>query len=442
MHKKVLSIALLEALLSFSHKNASTEIFTTLDRTEESNFTLISSDNDIYFEKHESLKTCYSFDLSPEEYILFPNKTAFVPNYKRMYEEHSYILHDDHLRICPPPEVFEEDLVLSSTAPVSLRNFSKLGLGVSMVFLFIHIVVFALVPNLKSLHEWNLASLCVSLFVSYFILLCFDISYVQYSAGFCIATAVLTLFFFFASLLWMNIISFDIFRSIRIAVKNLSITNKVIVLHNKKFKMKRYVINNFISWGIALVFTVAAIIADNVQGIDKSIKPHFKTHCWFKTKYSFLLYFGIPISVLIVLNFILFGFTACTIYLNRSQLRIEQMKKDHCMIRQHYLIFLKLAIITGATWITGVLALVLNFIWLWNLFIVMHILQGSFIFIAFTCSEKVRKHLKSTLFRERTTAEGMQLEPSFKSYLRFSKFTKKDLNIPLDTQIKLVPCYR
>ncbi|GFT11292.1 g-protein coupled receptor Mth2, partial [Nephila pilipes] len=430
MRKRMLSIVLLEVLISFPCIKASFEVFTTLDPSDDSNFTLITSDNDISFEEHESFKTCFSIDLSPEEYILFPNKTAFVPTYKRMYGEHSYILLDDHLRICRPFEVSEEDLVLSLfEASLSLRRFSMFGLGVSMAFLFIHIVVFILVPELRNLHEWKLATLCFSLFLGYLVLLCFNVGYVRNSVGFCIATAVLTQFFFFASLLWMSIISFDIFRSIRLAIKYLRKTNK-------GFRIRKYAVSSLICWGISLVFTVAAIIADNMEGVDENFKPHFRTHCWFKTKNSFLAFFGIPISILIVLNFILYVITAFTIYSNTSRLRIQKFRRNGTLVTQNYRIYFKLAVIMGATWITGVLALTFKLIWLWNLFIVMHIFHGSFIFIAFTCSEKVRKRLKSTWFRKRTTAGGMQLTSSFKSYLRVSKFTKKDLNIPLDTRNK------
>ncbi|GFS34867.1 g-protein coupled receptor Mth2 [Nephila pilipes] len=429
----MLSIVLLEVLITFPCIKASIEVFITLDPSDDSNFTLITSDNDISFEEHESFKTCFSIDLSPEEYVLFPNKTAFVSAYKRMYEEHSYILLDDHLRICPPSEVSKEDLALSLfVAPSSFKYFSMFGLGVSMAFLFIHIVVFILVPELRNLHEWKLATLCFSLFLGYLVLLCFNVGYVRNSVGFCIATAVFTQFFFFSSLLWMSILSFDIFRSIRLAIKYLRKTNK-------EFRIKKYVVSSLICWGISLVFTVAPIIADNVEGVDENFKPHFRTHCWFKTKNSFLVFFGIPVSMLIVLIFILYVFTTFTLYSHTLRLRILKIRRNGSLVTQDYRMYLKLAVILGATWITGAVALTFKLIWLWNLFIVIHIFHCSFIFIAFIFSDRTRKSLKLTWFRKRTTAEGMQLAPSFISYLRFSKFIKKDLDIVVNARNETVP---
>lgn len=41
------------------------------------------------------------------------------------------------------------------------------GLGVSVVFLLLHLLAFALVPELRNLSGKNLASLCLSLLVAY-----------------------------------------------------------------------------------------------------------------------------------------------------------------------------------------------------------------------------------------------------------------------------------
>ncbi|GFT32595.1 g-protein coupled receptor Mth2 [Nephila pilipes] len=388
----MISIALLEALIALACINASTDVFITLDPINDLEYTLIASHKDIYSDKHESLLTCYTFDIYPEEYILFPNKTILVPSLNRTYEENLYIHFNDHLRICNPFEFIEDYLALASKANLSLKYLVQVGLGVSMVFLFIHIVVFVLVPDMKNLPGWNLASLCFSLFLSYFVMLGTDNVYVRETAGFCIASAVLVQFFFLASFLWMCIISFDIFRSMRTALDNLRVTNK-------QFKIKKYVINSLISWGVALVFTVAAIIADNMEGINESIKPNFKLYCWYKTKSSLLTFFCAPVFGIIGLDFILFGFTAYKIFSNKSKLKTQQMIKKRSLIKKNCLMYFKLATIMGAPWITALLAVSFDRLWLWFLFTALNSFQGFFIFITFTCTKKVRKYLKLKLLK-------------------------------------------
>ncbi|GFR09291.1 g-protein coupled receptor Mth2 [Trichonephila clavata] len=428
MHKKIIRIALLEAFIAFSCINALNETTTTLDSDDDSDVTIIQSDKDLYLDKHESLKSCFSFDLEPDEYVIFPNKTAFVPIYNKTYEEYFYVLYGNYLRICAPPEVFNDDkLDYSSTASLSLKYLTLVGLGVSIVFLFIHIVVFALVPGLKNLPGWNLASLCFALLCSYLAMVISENGYISANPYLCVSVAVCTQFFFLASFLWMCIISFDVFRSMMTAVENLRKTNK-------EFKVKKYIISSIISWGVALTFTVAALITDNVEGVAETIKPHFEMHCWFKSKQSLLVFFAGPVFTLIVANFLLFGVTAHRICSSRS--RSLPLSSNNPSMRKTYLMYLKLAIIMGATWIVGALAPVVNILFLWYLFASLNTLQGFFIFVAFTCTEKVRKYLKLTLLKKRRKSEVSQCAPTFQSYCNYSNSIEKDLDRIVDNKDK------
>ncbi|GFT76794.1 hypothetical protein NPIL_166591, partial [Nephila pilipes] len=107
---------------------ASTEVFSTRDTINDYDNAFFAAESDIYYGKHESLKSCFSFDLSPEDYILFPNKTVFVPMLDRTYQEQFYILlNDDDLRICYHLEDYEELHDSSSTTSLSLKYFIKGG---------------------------------------------------------------------------------------------------------------------------------------------------------------------------------------------------------------------------------------------------------------------------------------------------------------------------
>ncbi|GFY24602.1 g-protein coupled receptor Mth2 [Trichonephila clavipes] len=428
MHKKILRVALLEAFIAFSCINALSETSTPFDSGDDSDVTVIQSDAYLYLNKHESFKTCFSFDLEPDEYVVFPNKTAFVPIYNKTYEEHFYILYGDYLRICAPPEILNGgDLDNSSKSSISLRYLTIVGLGVSMVFLLIHIVVFVLVPGLKNLPGWNLASLCFALLCSYTAMVISENDYITETPSLCISAAVCVQFFFLASFLWMCIISFDVFRSMMTAVENLRKTNK-------EFKVKKYVINSIISWGVALIFTAAALITDRVEGVDETLKPHFEMHCWFKSKQSLLLFFAGPVFTLIVVNFLLFGVTAHRICSSRS--KSQQLNSNNPSMRKTYLMYLKLAIIMGATWIVGALAPVVNILFLWYLFATLNTLQGFFIFVAFTCTEKVRKYLKLSLLEKRRKSEVSQTAPTFQSYCNYSNSIEKDLDKIVDNKDK------
>ncbi|CAL1283302.1 unnamed protein product [Larinioides sclopetarius] len=395
--------------------SASTQASATYDTyNDESSHTMIVEEE--YLNKHESLKTCFSFDLEPDEYVMFPNKTAYVPTYNKTYEEEHYILLGSNIRICAPSEVFEE--TPSQLTTVALHYISIIGIGVSLVFLLLHIIVFAVVPDLQNLPGYNLASLCLSLFLSYLFMLLGTQESVFRNNLACTAVAVLTQFFFLGSFLWMFVMAFDLFRSILNATENLRVSMK-------GFKPKKYICNSLISWGISLLFAAAALIADNVDGIDELYKPRFEEACWFRSKVSLLAFFAGPLFALIGVNFLLFGVTAYNIFSNRMK---TGDSSNRAYLKKNYLTYLRLAVIMGVTWITGLIAPMLNVVWLWYLFAILNAFQGVFIFIAFTCTNKVKKYFKSNLLNIRRPSEQTLTAPTFQSYCFYANSIEKDLD--------------
>ncbi|XP_055946329.1 G-protein coupled receptor Mth2-like [Argiope bruennichi] len=377
--------------------------------------------------KHESLKSCFTFDLEPDEYVMFPNKTAHVPVYNKTYEEEHYILIGDMIRICAPSEVFNEQP--SQLATATLNYVTITGLAVSMLFLLIHLVVFVLVPDLHNLPGCNLASMCLSLFLTYVLLMFVANDSVAENSLACTVVAVLTQFFFLGSFLWMFVMAFEVFRSILNATENLRSSVK-------GFRLKKYIYNSLICWGTASVFAAAALIADNIEGIDESYRPKFDESCWFRSKTSLLSFFAGPVFTIICLNFILFAVTAYSIFVNRMKAG-DSSKRAY--IKKNYLTYLRLAVIMGVTWITGLLAPLVNLLWLWYLFAILNSLQGLFIFIAFTCTGKVKKYFKSNLLNIRRSSTQTLTTPTFQSYCFYANSIEKDLDKIVENKDKSNP---
>jgi len=57
----------------------------------------------------------------------------------------------------------------------------------------------------------------------------------------------------------------------------------------------------------------------------------------------------------------------------------------------------RLALLMGISWVLGIIAGYVDVPELWTIFIIFNTLQGLFIFVAFTCSAKTRKVLKTKL---------------------------------------------
>lgn len=62
-----------------------------------------------------------------------------------------------------------------------------------------------------------------------------------------------------------------------------------------------------------------------------------------------------------------------------------------------YRLYLRLALLMGISWVLGIVAGYVDMPELWIVFIVFNTLQGLFIFVAFTCSAKVRKVIRTKL---------------------------------------------
>lgn len=62
-----------------------------------------------------------------------------------------------------------------------------------------------------------------------------------------------------------------------------------------------------------------------------------------------------------------------------------------------YRLYLRLALLMGISWILGIVAGFVDVPILWIIFILFNTLQGLFIFLAFTCTSKVRRVLKSKI---------------------------------------------
>ncbi|GBO05448.1 G-protein coupled receptor Mth2 [Araneus ventricosus] len=338
--------------------------------------------------KHESLKTCLAFELRPHEYEMYSNKTAIVPAYNQTFEEPFYLLIGDLLRICAPPEEehLEEETAAQSLGFPILEKFTVAALSISMVFLFTHIIFFVKVPDLRNLPGYNLASLCCSMFLSYLFMLILEIPHLAQNNIACTVTAALIHFFFLGSFLWMLIISFDIFLSIRTATGNLRASSK-------PFNLKKYIRNSLICWSISLVFVTAALIAEYVDGIHDSYKPHFVdlSYCWFISELSFVAFFAGPVFTIIAVNFVLFGISAYNMFTNR--MKLENGSND-TFLKKKYLTYLRLAVIMGVTWTIGILASFLKTLVWWYIFSIFNAFQGLFIFLAFTCNSKVMKFLR------------------------------------------------
>lgn len=354
--------------------------------------------------KHEEYCNCpIRIHLDPDEYIIV-NGTAQVEMYNRTYNSSFYEMEGDYLKICMPdffhqnPE--EEAKQLVGKYSTTLMYITLIGLGISMVCLVLHLIAFVLVPDLRNIPGYCMASLCASLLCGYISFLVGFDEHIIDSGGPCIAAAVSTHFFFLSSLLWMNVMAYDVLKSL------LNATGKL-RLKSRKFGFKNFYLYCMYSWGIALLAAIAALVSDKAPGFPEEYKPYFGHDvCWFRQKKGLLVFFAAPVFAVICMNVIFFVISAYTIICNR----MKTDDPDGVLLKRNLVMYVRLAVIMGLSWVAGLLAATIDAVFLWYIFAIFNTLQGLFIFLAFTCTQKVKKHFPRRKF------SGQTVSPTFRSY--------------------------
>jgi hypothetical protein len=113
--------------------------------------------------KSDYFLQCPKFLLEPEEYAVLDDGTVSVPAYRRTYPQSQFrIRQDGRLEICNDEGVEYVDKFNPNMSYVTMA-----GLGVSIIFLVLHLTAFTILPELRNLSGKNLASLCFSLLAAY-----------------------------------------------------------------------------------------------------------------------------------------------------------------------------------------------------------------------------------------------------------------------------------
>lgn len=252
------------------------------------------------------------------------------------------------------------------------------GLGVSSVFLIVHLAVFAALPEMKNLSGKNLASFCVSLVCSY-------ASFVTgnwLTGAACYVGAACTYYSFLVSFSWMLIMSFDCWRTLRLATVELRVTTGR--------QTKKFLVYSAVCWLVPAMMTFAAVAADAVPAVPDDVRPRFGAdQCWFGSKKALLVFFAGPLTAIMAVNFTLFAWTAYMIHSSRATVR--HVNTRHA--RRDFRMYCRLAVLMGLTWVTGIVASHTDSKYMWILFVVLNTFQGLFVFVAFTCRRRILNSL-------------------------------------------------
>lgn len=331
------------------------------------------------------LDECLKVPLSEGEVIRQADGSVHVPAYGRTYQVGEYEIRGGDVLVCWAEKSWQK------FSP-AIGWVSLVGLGLSCLGLLLHLIAFFLVPSLRNLSGRCLASLCLSLLAAYITLLVNMFSAPR-QAG-CVVLAAAMYYFFLSSFAWMSAIAFDVCYTFHLTQKELRMAGGG--------KNRRFLAYSLYSWLLPTVPLAVLVTVDQLEplGVPENFLPRLgENWCWFSNRKSLLVFFAIPMGVFTVTNVVFFATTAALIAKMTRSVATPTGAAGGSQRRQQYRTYLRLAVLMGLTWITGILAGCLDLEPLWYVYVVLNSLQGVFIFVAFTCRTKV---LQGVGFRSHT----------------------------------------
>jgi len=319
------------------------------------------------------------FVFTNETFYLSGNQSVWVPAHGKIYTEGEFFFVENKLAVC-----LEDAKVTGTTVVESAVTF--VGLGISIIFLTLHLCAFALVAELRNLSGRTLASLCVALLFGYISFIVAGILEPE-DEPLCMIASVTKYYFFLAAFTWMLVIGFDVWRALVQAVHFQSCRGG---------QWHRFFAYSAFAWLTPAIMTTLAVAADNAPQdlMNEDLRPAFGVkRCWFSHRISLIIFFGTPLAFIMILNI---GFFTLAAWMTMGK-RPCGMASGVSGARRDFRLYLRLAIMVGLTWMVGLLANIFNHPALWISFDLLNTLQGLFIFVMFTCTAKVFRGLGKVL---------------------------------------------
>lgn len=318
--------------------------------------------------------------LNASEYRLLSNRSAYVYAMDALYNEDQYALEQPFLYVCSPfSRQYNVTLLVMFQFDRVQSFLSFVGVIISLMSLLVQFVVYMIFPELRNTPGKCLICLVVSLFVGQLTFL-----FVAHDGPACFYLAAAMHFGFLAAFFWMNALAFDIFRTF-------TATN-VASLSSSGSKWKRFLAYSIYAWLCPSLIVGLCIVMD-VFNLDESFRPHYgEGVCWITSQMALLIFFAVPLGVILLVNAVFFFFT---IYCICRAARATEMAAQKSQTKGPLLVCIKLFFIMGLTWLFGFLASLTEWTVLWYAFIVFNSLQGAFLCLMFICTTKVYRLMRT-----------------------------------------------
>ncbi|KAG7157655.1 G-protein coupled receptor Mth-like 10-like 2 [Homarus americanus] len=346
--------------------------------------------------------SCPKIELLEDDYVPRPDGSVFVNTTKKVYKKGEFEMHSE-TKILVCNDHYQYTAGFSEIHSL----LTLIVLLISLAGLALHIIVYLLVPRFRNLPGKNLFCLSCCLFIAHLIFLTGMRTHIH---ELCVFISAALHYFWLASFCWMNVMSVDVCRTF---------TSQL--YRGDTDARQSFIFYSIYAWTIPALVVTLSLVFDYTNVLPE-YRPGYATDlCWLNNRYGLALFFLFPVGAIVLENTILFFVTACGIYkqvkaARYANRRSQSVKEGHgaqgaknskpgkmqkeggfkqilqgrrsAKERVRLILYIKLGLIQGLSWITGFMAAFVDVPACWYPFTVLNGLQGAFIFLGFDMKRK------------------------------------------------------
>ena len=331
--------------------------------------------------------------LKESEYIVLPNGSLHRNDSRELFEPESFLLKSNAIWVCAQFSSSYEvngntDRPSKTDGDFVLVVLTYVGLSLSIVSFVLVLLTYSLFKELRNIPGINLMNLSLShLLTDLFYL---ATGYVEAKVA-CTIIAILLHYLFLVSFTWMSIIALETWTAF----------SKTRIKHRNSSRGKQCSISLrriTVGWLPAFVFVVVCIALDQ----SNAIAFHYGgiKGCWINSSIANLFSFVLPVALSISFNTVCFVLTANAI---RKTNKVAQRATHETMKRKTAVVFLKIFILIGFTWIFGFLKVLVSQYFEYP-FIIFTTLQGLYVALAFVFTSRVKEMYRTLLCKVKTNS--------------------------------------
>ncbi|XP_028967384.1 probable G-protein coupled receptor Mth-like 1 [Galendromus occidentalis] len=252
----------------------------------------------------------------------------------------------------------------------------------SMILLLAVILVYCATPKLRTTHGKNVITLSVCFVIVYIGLLMDLVARDLLSPSICLSLSIVHHGVFLAVFFWTNVMAYDIWQAIATLTPNGS--------NHPTLRKDKYPSYSMYAWSMTFIVTAFTVLLQFSDLVEDWYKPHFgEGKCWLNGYLAYVLYFNMPVGLILACNGVIFALTAWSLYTAKMMhlTNVSQCAQH----RRTFHLYMKISLIMGIIWTFEFIPWLTGYHRLYVIAGLLNCLHGVFLFVIFVCKRRVRE---------------------------------------------------